>query len=61
MSDDPGQGAKGQGTGVRVVLLCAAALKGPRMKKPNSGRARPRPFQIVSWQVLRRSVASSGA
>ena len=24
MSDDPGQGAKGQGTGVRVVLICAA-------------------------------------
>ena len=24
MSDDPGQGATGPGTGVRVVLLCAA-------------------------------------
>ena len=48
MSDDPAQGAKGQGTDVGCLAMCCAALKGPLIKKPNSGRARSRPFEVDS-------------
>ena len=34
MSDDPAQGAKGQGTDVGCLAMCCAALKGPLIEKP---------------------------